>query len=89
MKKIIHTLLGLGCILNSYAQEISDAVRYSTENTQGTARFKSMSGAFGALGGDMSATQLDQLFLIQVTAHFRFLTQVLQIKLNTVRGHRN
>ena len=59
MKKIIHTLLGLGCILNSYAQEISDAVRYSTENTQGTARFKSMSGAFGALGGDMSAISVN------------------------------
>ena len=27
-----------------------DALRYSTDNTQGTARFAALSGAFGALG---------------------------------------
>tara|TARA_B110000459_G_scaffold195615_1_gene236482 strand:+ start:432 stop:1943 length:1512 start_codon:yes stop_codon:yes gene_type:complete len=59
MKKIIYTTLVLGCILNSYGQDISDALRYSTENTLGTARFKSMSGAFGALGGDISAININ------------------------------
>ncbi|PWH84535.1 transporter [Algibacter marinivivus] len=38
-----------------YAQDISDAVRYSQSEIQGTARFRALSGAFGALGGDMSA----------------------------------
>jgi len=34
-------------------------LRYSTGETEGTARFKSMSGAFGALGGDMSAVSIN------------------------------
>lgn len=37
------------------AQNMSDVLRYSLENLQGTARFQSMGGAFGALGGDLSA----------------------------------
>lgn len=41
------------------AQDITDAVRYSTDAIQGTARFRAMSGAFGALGGDMSAVSLN------------------------------
>jgi long-subunit fatty acid transport protein len=41
------------------AQDISDAVRYSLDEVQGTARFRSMSGAFGALGGDMSAVSIN------------------------------
>ncbi|MDX1471742.1 MAG: outer membrane protein transport protein, partial [Flavobacteriaceae bacterium] len=42
-----------------FAQDITDALRYSTENIQGSARFSSMGGAFGALGGDMSAVSLN------------------------------
>tara|TARA_R110002049_G_scaffold169960_1_gene336530 strand:- start:407 stop:1879 length:1473 start_codon:yes stop_codon:yes gene_type:complete len=38
-----------------YAQDITDALRYSQSEIQGTARFRALSGAFGALGGDMSA----------------------------------
>tara|TARA_A100000171_G_C2130483_1_gene146339 strand:+ start:687 stop:2162 length:1476 start_codon:yes stop_codon:yes gene_type:complete len=37
------------------AQNVSDGLRYATENTNGTARFNALSGAFGALGGDLSA----------------------------------
>lgn len=37
------------------AQNINDVVRFSTEDLQGTARFQAMSGAFGALGGDLSS----------------------------------
>lgn len=43
----------------SYAQNINDVVRYSTENLNGTARFRAMSGAFGALGGDFSAFSIN------------------------------
>lgn len=42
-----------------YAQDISDALRYSQNEIQGTARFRALSGAFGALGGDMSAVSLN------------------------------
>ncbi|MDG2432502.1 outer membrane protein transport protein, partial [Flavobacterium sp.] len=56
MKKNISLafLLALTCgVVQS--QEIKDALRYSQDNTTGTARFRAMSGAFGALGGDLSA----------------------------------
>ena len=59
MKNLILTLMGLASVLSSYGQNISDALRYSTGETEGTARFKSMSGAFGALGGDMSAVSIN------------------------------
>lgn len=41
------------------AQDISDALRYSQDEIQGTARFRALSGAFGALGGDMSAVSIN------------------------------
>ena len=37
------------------AQSISDAINWSFENESGNARYESMSGAFGALGGNLSA----------------------------------
>ena len=61
MKKINHILL-LGAFLfvaNVQAQNYTDALRYSTEELTGTARFKAMSGAFGALGGDPSAINVN------------------------------
>ena len=60
MKKIF-----LGIALNlsffSIAQEMttSDALRYAVENINGTARFRGMSGAFGAVGGDFSAISVN------------------------------
>lgn len=42
-----------------YSQDISDALRYSQDDIQGSARFRALSGAFGALGGDMSAVSLN------------------------------
>ena len=41
------------------AQDITDALRYSQSEIQGTARFRALSGAFGALGGDMSAVSIN------------------------------
>lgn len=43
----------------SFAQTITDGLRYSTDNTNGTARFQAMSGAFGALGGDLSSVGIN------------------------------
>jgi long-subunit fatty acid transport protein len=42
-----------------YSQEIQDAVRFSQDNISGTARFRAMSGAFGALGGDLSSVSIN------------------------------
>ena len=54
MKKLL-TLMTLSTFALSSAQNIDDVLRYSGENLQGTARFQGMGGAFGALGGDLSA----------------------------------
>ena len=59
MKKILLTAIGIITMAFSYGQDITDAVRFSNDNVQGSARFKSMSGAFGALGGDLSAVSIN------------------------------
>ena len=45
----------------SIAQEMTttDALRYAVENMNGTARFRGMSGAFGAVGGDLSSININ------------------------------
>jgi len=50
---ITAVLSGLG--LMAFAQGEYDAFNYSQDDLLGTARYMSMAGAFGALGGDMSA----------------------------------
>jgi len=60
MKKIFLSLV-LGSSLVSIAQEttMNDALRYAVNNITGTARFRGMSGAFGAVGGDLSAINVN------------------------------
>ena len=41
------------------AQDITDALRFSTQEVNGTARYTAMGGAFGALGGDISAININ------------------------------
>lgn len=59
MKKLLMFCIGLASTSYILAQDITDAVRYSMDEIQGTARFKAMSGAFGALGGDMSGVNIN------------------------------
>jgi len=59
MKKIIITLGSLFIASSLYAQNITDALRYANTSIQGTARYRALSGAFGALGGDMSAVSIN------------------------------
>lgn len=49
--------LFISCFLQ--AQTTSDALRYSLDDLYGTARFRALSGAFGALGGDLSAVNIN------------------------------
>lgn len=44
---------------HSQAQNINDGLRYSLEDNTGTARFTALSGAMGALGGDISAMRVN------------------------------
>ncbi len=59
MKKIYLLVTALLAVTFSQAQDITDAVRYSDDGLSGTARFRAMSGAFGALGGDLSAINVN------------------------------
>lgn len=59
MKKYFSLALLLAGITSNNAQEVSDALQYAQTNINGTARFKGMSGAFGAIGGDLSAISIN------------------------------
>ena len=60
MKRILFLLVTVFVMTATHAQDISDGLLYSNEDiTQGTARFQALSGAFGALGGDYSAVNLN------------------------------
>jgi hypothetical protein len=41
------------------AQDATDALRFSAQSINGTARYTAMGGAFGALGGDISAIHIN------------------------------
>ena len=55
--KINNLFFSLGILISVHlnAQNIYDALEYTESNTSGTARFNAMSGAFSALGGDISS----------------------------------
>jgi len=53
-KQILIALLGVLCLTGTAQNEV-DAYRYSLTNYEGSARFMGMGGAFGSLGGDVSA----------------------------------
>lgn len=55
MKKIVFSVTAFFAAWIGTAQNINDVVSYHTNNSAGTARFQALSGAFGALGGDLSA----------------------------------
>ena len=59
MKKLfLAVMLCVAYISNSQTLGYNDlGVLFSKENINGTARFNAMSGAFGALGGDLSAIE--------------------------------
>ena len=55
MKKLILIIsIGVLCSYSALAQNEVDALRYSQLTFGGTARFASMAGSMGALGGDIS-----------------------------------
>lgn len=43
----------------TFSQDITDALRFSRTELNGTARYTAMGGAFGALGGDISAIHIN------------------------------
>ena len=62
MKSNLPLVLLLACNLSLFSQVMSysdQAVLFSTEDHLGTARFMGMSGAFGALGNDLTAVEIN------------------------------
>lgn len=59
MKKIVFLISFCFTLTIAQSQEVSDALRYAQNSLNGTARFQSMGGAFGALGGDLSSMNVN------------------------------
>ena len=59
MKKLIAIILFSTALNSIYAQDIYDAIRFAQTDLNGTARFKAMGGAFGAVGGDFSSLNVN------------------------------
>lgn len=59
MKKNLFILIAGLTFGIAQSQDITDALRYSQENLNGTARFRALNGAFGALGGDLSSLNVN------------------------------
>lgn len=59
MKKYLSIVIAGLSFTAVQSQDVSDALRYAQDNLNGTARFRAMSGAFGALGGDFSSLNIN------------------------------
>ncbi len=59
MKKIFAIAIASLAITSIQAQDINDAMRFSQTDLNGTARFRAMGGAFGAVGGDFSSLNVN------------------------------
>ena len=53
--KVITTVILLVISNSVWSQSITDALLLAQEDITGTSRYTGMAGAFGALGGDLSA----------------------------------
>lgn len=59
MKKLVYTISFVLIAFGAFAQDLTDALRYSNYKISGTARSASMGNAFGALGGDFSSLSIN------------------------------
>jgi hypothetical protein len=62
MKKVTSLVLFCAISLSSFSQSLGYedlAILFSKDNNTGSARYNAMSGAFGALGGDVSAIKIN------------------------------
>ena len=59
MKKLLYTISIVLIACSAFAQDLTDALRYSNYHMSGTARSAAMGNAFGALGGDFSSLSIN------------------------------
>ena len=60
--KILVIAIAISATIVNAQNEI-DALRYSTHELSGTARYSAMGGAFGSLGGEFSSLSSNIVFL--------------------------
>ena len=59
MKKLLYTISIVLIACSAFAQDLTEALRYSNYHISGTARSAAMGNAFGALGGDFSSLSIN------------------------------
>ena len=59
MKRLIFLIITVVPMLYLNAQDVTDGLRYSFDDLNGSARFNALSGAFGSLGGDLTAMTIN------------------------------
>lgn len=87
MKKTAMTiLLAITAITGAYSQNAYDALRFSENNYEGTARSVAMGNAFTALGGDLGAVTINPAGSAVARYSQVTLTPGLTFSANTVQG---
>lgn len=77
MKRTIIIALGLLVTLTTFAQNETDALRYSFLMNSGTARFSSMGSSFSALGADFSSLSTNPAGIgVYKSSEFMFTPQI-------------
>ena len=85
-KTAITILLAAMTIAGAHAQSAYDALRYSENNYEGTARSVAMGNAFTALGGDLGAVTINPASSAVAKYSQLTLTPGLTISTNTTQG---
>lgn len=77
MKKLVYTISILLFTFSAFAQDLTDALKYSNYRLSGTARSAAMGNAFGALGGDFSSLSINPAGVaVYRSGEFTFSTSV-------------
>ena len=79
-------LLAAMSVAGAYAQTAYDALRYSENNYEGTARSVAMGNAFTALGGDLGAVTINPAGSAVAKYSQVTITPGLTISANTTQG---
>ena len=88
--KMIKRFLGIAIAISTItanAQNEVDALRYSTQNLSGTARYSAMGGAFGSLGGEFSTLSSNPAGIGMY--QFSELTFTPSLNLNATKSYYN
>ncbi len=83
MKKLVYTISIVLLACSTFAQDLTDALRYSNYHINGTARSAAMGNAFGALGGDFTSLSINPAgAAVYRSGEFTFTPSVGQISID-------